>query len=124
MKDEIKAPYFDGSQPCAQIGGDFFFADSETDSGSMIVDTKFLKKVCESCHFKNPCLEYAVTHEVEGYWAGTGARQRHEMRKKLGIKVIEYEYMIKRNTRRDKPKSYCLSHSILGESCDCVPSQE
>lgn len=89
MEDEIKAPYFDGSQPCAQVGGDFFFA--EEDSGTMLY-VPFVKQICNSCHFKNPCLQYALTHNVEGVWAGTGAKERSAMRTKLGIKMVEYEY--------------------------------
>lgn len=89
MEEDIKAPYFDGSQPCAQIGGDFFFPDEDT--GSMMY-ISFAKKVCNSCPFKKACLEYALTHNVEGIWGGKGARERVAMRRKLGIKVTEYKY--------------------------------
>ena len=89
MNEEVRAPYFDGSQLCAQVGGDLFF--TEDDSKAMF-DMRFLKALCGSCHFNKPCLEYALTHQVEGIWAGTGAKQRSAMRTRLGIKLIEYEY--------------------------------
>lgn len=88
MNEEIKAPYFDGSQLCAQIGGDLFFSDEH----GALNDIPFLRAVCGSCHFKKPCLEYAVTHAVEGIWAGTTAKQRAAMRTQLGIRMIDYEY--------------------------------
>lgn len=89
MREEIKAPYFDGTQPCAQVGGDLFFTEDETNSQ---FDMKFLRDLCNSCHFKQPCLDYALRHSVEGIWAGTGPKERSRIRTKLNIKLIDYEY--------------------------------
>ena len=89
MEETIKAPYFDGSQPCAQIGGDLWFPD---ENGDMHGASGFLKKVCGSCEFKEACFNYAITHNVEGFWAGTSAVERKKYRSKHNIKVIPYAY--------------------------------
>jgi hypothetical protein len=89
MSENIKAPYFDGTQPCAQIGGDLFFPETAAEVSS---SKQFLIPICGSCEFNVECLEYALTHSVEGIWAGTSVRQRQELRTQRNLKVIPYEY--------------------------------
>lgn len=93
MEEKIVAPYFDGSQPCAQIGGDFFFPESPAELHS---NMRFIKPLCDSCDFKQECLEYAMTHDVIGIWAATTSKDRNTLRKKLNIRVKHYaEYRSK-----------------------------
>lgn len=44
---------------------------------------KFLSKVCEGCPVKNQCLEWALSAERTGYWAGTTPMQRVHIRRRL-----------------------------------------
>jgi WhiB family redox-sensing transcriptional regulator len=94
MSEEIKAPYFDGTQICAQIGGDIFFPESPAEVSA---SKRYLEPICGECEFKVLCLEYALTHNVDGIWAGTTVRQRQDMRTKLKIRIKEFDYSRARN---------------------------
>lgn len=49
------------------------------------------RATCEACPLRTPCLYAAVVrHDVAGFVAGTTARQRNEIRRRLGI-VVETE---------------------------------
>jgi len=89
VEEQLRAPYFDGSQPCAEIGGDMWFPD---EYGDMKGFTPELRKICNSCPFIKPCFEYAVTHDVDGLWAATTGIDRKNYRKKYGIKIIPYAF--------------------------------
>ncbi len=53
---------------------DFFASDAR--------GIKRAKKACEGCPILEPCLEYALTHNIEhGVWGGTSGRQRKEIHK-------------------------------------------
>lgn len=88
MQEKIKAPYFDGTQPCAQVGGDFFFPDNAAEMGAI---KPFIVKLCDSCEFKKACLAYAMKYDVVGFWAGTSYRQRELTRKASGLKVTRLD---------------------------------
>lgn len=89
----IKAPYFDGTQICAQTDPEIFFPEnlSEDDESLLLKDKeeipqprlllKIARQLCSSCEFKSPCLEYALTHsELDGVWGGTTKRERQDIR--------------------------------------------
>jgi len=37
--------------------------------------------VCARCRVQPECLEWALTHEYHGFWAGTSERQRVQLRR-------------------------------------------
>jgi WhiB family redox-sensing transcriptional regulator len=37
------------------------------------------KKICALCTVRTQCLEYALTHDVEGIWGGTTQRERRKL---------------------------------------------
>jgi WhiB family transcriptional regulator, redox-sensing transcriptional regulator len=77
--DGIKAPYFDGSQVCAQVDPELFFPDS---SAEIQVNLRTVKPLCKSCEFQEACLEYALKHpELQGIWAGTTDNERRLIRR-------------------------------------------
>lgn len=89
----IKAPYFDGTQICAQTDPEIFFPEnlSEDDESTLLKDKeesnqprillKTARQLCSSCEFKLPCLEYALTYpELDGVWGGTTKRERQDLR--------------------------------------------
>ena len=39
------------------------------------------KKACSLCPVRYPCLEYALTLDVEGVWGGTTPADRRRMRR-------------------------------------------
>lgn len=72
------APYFDGTQVCAQVDPELFYPEK---GGS----TRDAKKVCAGCEFLNPCRRYAITtyingHPILGVWGGTSERDRRALR--------------------------------------------
>ena len=81
-------PAFDGSQNCARrdINPAWFFPAQGSYPHSTAV-----KAICTGelggpvCPFLQPCLEYALTYNVDGCWAGTFTKERQRMRRKLGI---------------------------------------
>ena len=74
----IKAPLLDGTQVCAQVDPEIFFPD---DSENPRLTLNTARKLCASCEFKEPCLEYAIVHpELVGVWAGTNEWQREDIR--------------------------------------------
>lgn len=43
-----------------------------------------LRETCATCPVHDECLSYAVNDpEIAGWWAGTSARQRVKMRRKV-----------------------------------------
>jgi WhiB family redox-sensing transcriptional regulator len=77
-----KAPGFDGTQPCASLPPDMFFPETPAETVRI---KPTLKKICASCRFQEPCLQYALENAVTGVWAGTLERERRAMRRKLNI---------------------------------------
>lgn len=87
-----KAPQFDGTQPCAHMDPELFFPEGS--SSAVVKAKKMLAPVCGSCPFQEPCLDYALHTDVQGIWAGTTDSDRRLIRRKLGIKNIEYMYVL------------------------------
>ena len=84
-----KAPGFDGTQPCAAVNGDMFFPET----GAETIELRpVLNKICNSCQFQTPCLQYALENAVQGFWAGTVERERRLMRRRLKIAVKPLVY--------------------------------
>lgn len=48
-----------------------------------------VEAACRRCMVRSDCLEYALSHERLGYWAGTTEKTRKRMRRALGIQVVE-----------------------------------
>jgi len=74
----IKAPYFDGTQPCAQTDPELFFPET---AGEANRSKKFIRMICSSCSFKVECLEYSLTTDVHGAWGGYLETERKEMKR-------------------------------------------
>jgi WhiB family transcriptional regulator, redox-sensing transcriptional regulator len=74
----IKAPFFDGSQLCAQTDAELFFPES---AGDALRVKSIVKKICGSCEFQAPCLEYALDTQSFGIWGGTLETERRRMLK-------------------------------------------
>ena len=79
----IKAPYFDGTQPCAQTDPEIFFPENAQESRQV---RQVVEAMCKSCEFKEPCLSYAMVNPVHGTWGGLTEFQRN----KLGARKRQY----------------------------------
>ena len=71
---------FDGTQPCATTDPEAFFPDTQgTNVGAKA------KRICFDCKYREPCLEYALTVNVEGIWGGTTHTERLRIRRTRGM---------------------------------------
>lgn len=79
----MTAPYppRNGSEPCASGQPNRFFP--EKSSNGRALDR--VKAECTPCHIKDECLAYALTHRVDGIWAGKTVEERDAIRKREGI---------------------------------------
>lgn len=59
------------SAACRGHEGDFFPA-----GGEKFEPPAWLVELCGSCPVRQACLDWAVTHREQGYWAGTTTQQR------------------------------------------------
>lgn len=76
------APYFDGSQPCAETDPEIFFPEIGHASGA----TKVAIQICRQCKFQTPCLEYSLDFPQSGIWGGTTVMQRRKLKAKRRLK--------------------------------------
>jgi WhiB family redox-sensing transcriptional regulator len=67
---------------CADTDPEAFFTEA---GSSTYPNVLLLKRICGSCIVKNECLDYALKHEVLGYWGNTTEFQRRKLRQKLNI---------------------------------------
>lgn len=67
---------------CADTDSEAFFTVEKT---STYTDIKMLRRICGNCIVVNQCLDYALKHEVMGYWGNTTEFQRKKLRQKLNI---------------------------------------
>lgn len=82
--DGTKAPYFDGTQPCAQVDPELFFPDNASEAKKL---KRIVIPICRACSFQTKCLEYAINSDVHGIWAGTSDTDRLTIRKQKGLRV-------------------------------------
>jgi hypothetical protein len=84
------APYprFDGTQSCVDADPELFFPGTGADGP---IKTSTAIEICEGCHFRRPCLAYALTHTVFGIWGGTTEPTRRAVRDRYGIRAISME---------------------------------
>lgn len=90
--DGIKAPYFDGSQLCAQVDPELFFPNNAGESAKL---KRVVIPICKKCEFQTECLEYALNSDVYGIWAGTSEIDRVQMRRRLNIRVNSMSEVVK-----------------------------
>lgn len=80
-------PPVDGSQPCCQVDGEFFFPTVGTSTRDSL--TRAALDLCRSCDFIDACREYALVNNVSGIWGGTTHLARKRIRLERGISAAE-----------------------------------
>lgn len=71
---------FKNKPACEGTDTELWFTDS-----SVYDNEPLLYKICSGCPAKQECLDYALEYKVLGYWAGTNAARREQIRKAKGI---------------------------------------
>jgi hypothetical protein len=85
-------PQFTGYEPCATIGLDFYFVEKGSYTRT---ERDTMRDGClNHCPLYRECLEWALRRERWGYWAGTTEIERETLRRQLGIRSEEPEYVI------------------------------
>lgn len=79
-------PRFDGTQPCLELDPETFFPVTSRDTYFNLLKAR---PVCAGCPFLAECRDYAVSHDVHGFWGGMSRAERIEERKRLGIAPIK-----------------------------------
>ena len=51
-----------------------------TDSKGSYENSAMLKRICGDCKVQTECLDYALQHEVKGWWGNTTEQQRAAIR--------------------------------------------
>lgn len=67
---------------CKHLSTDLFYLERGEEINPAVVSA------CSACPVKEECLEWALKHEMNGYWGGTSGKQRQKMRKELNIKYM------------------------------------
>lgn len=68
---------------CAQIASpELWFSDH-------LADQEYALTICNACPLREPCLDYAVHHMVQGIWGGTVESVRKRIRRERGIVGIQ-----------------------------------
>jgi hypothetical protein len=67
---------------CESTDTELFFVP---DGSGTYKEMKALKTICGNCLVQKECLDYALKHEVLGYWGNTTEFQRKKLRQKLNI---------------------------------------
>jgi hypothetical protein len=54
--------------------------------GEMV--SEHVRQACGACEVSAECLDWALHHELVGYWAGTSGRQRERLRRERGVSYV------------------------------------
>jgi WhiB family redox-sensing transcriptional regulator len=77
---------------CIGIDVEMFFTE---EGSATFKQENLLKRTCNACVVNSKCLEYALHHNVVGWWGGTSEGQRKRLRKQLNI--IPKPIIVERN---------------------------
>lgn len=80
METLVKAPTFDGTQPCRNYDLEMFFP---VDKAEEVKKLELFRTVCGSCKFQAACLQWALDNREVGIWAGTTSDERRSILRKL-----------------------------------------
>lgn len=86
----MKYPDFTGTEPCTQVGYEWFFPEYE--GTGIWVAYATAKAVCRDCWIVDQCAEWAVRHEGDGVWGGLSPREREQIRTRRGLFLTRPEW--------------------------------
>lgn len=97
----MPAPYpaFDGTQWCASGNPERFFPTEDPPGPA----GREALELCAGCGFRQPCLDYAMTHIVVGIWGGTTTADRGRLRRKAGARAVPLHDYAEPSVSDDRP---------------------
>jgi len=78
----MEYPDWEGTPNCRSVDPNTFFTPENSSTYGDIVT---LKRICGNCEIQKQCLDYALKHEVMGFWSSTTEYERKKIRKQLNI---------------------------------------
>ena len=78
----VRYPAYTGDEPCRATDPEVFFLELFSP-----YYVKTLRSICEDCPIKGPCAEYAIEHEIEGFWGGLTPAERDRIRRRRNIRL-------------------------------------
>jgi hypothetical protein len=87
-------PYPDATKAaCAEVGVEFFYTEDEDirtgKASRKYIDEGAAKRICADCPIREECLNWGMHHERWGIWGGLNPQERHYLRIKTGITVVD-----------------------------------
>ena len=79
-------PRFTGSEPCRSTDPEIFYPETFSPNGDALI-----KEICEWCPMREPCGEWGIWYERDGYWGGLRPTERSTIRRQRGIVIRSNE---------------------------------
>jgi len=73
-----------GVPVCATTDPEIFFPEKGAKGQSLYIISA-ARRMCSTCPYKKPCLEWAVVNDEMGIWGGTTQKERRVHRRKLKV---------------------------------------
>ena len=67
---------------CREVDPDIFFPDTNNQPAQ---EVRVILSLCSQCPVFKDCHDYAMQHDLFGWWAGTTREERKAKQKALGI---------------------------------------
>ncbi len=87
----MRYPSFTGDEPCTQAGTEVYYVEDDN-VASWKLHSYVVKSLCSQCEMRGPCLEWALHHEIHGYWGGKSPEERKKIRKQKNISIKSPPY--------------------------------
>ena len=73
---------------CAEVGVEIFYTDDKDEKKVESMSTYAMaNSICKKCPHKNECAEWAIKHELFGFWGGLSPKERTNIRRDKRMQV-------------------------------------
>ena len=73
---------------CAEVGVEIFYTDDKDEKKVESMSTYAMaNSICKKCPHKNECAEWAIKHELFGFWGGLSPKERTNLRRDKRMQV-------------------------------------
>ncbi len=74
-----------GHAPCRETDVEIFFPERGKPTAAL-KSIRTAQAICRRCPYKDPCLEWALTHHEIGIWGATTEGERRRIRRSRKVK--------------------------------------
>ena len=73
---------------CAEVGVEIFYTDDKDEKKVDSMSTYAMaNSICKKCPHRNECAEWAIKHELFGFWGGLSPKERTNLRRDKRMQV-------------------------------------